>query len=38
MVPVDEITDEIVARMTKEEKERYTEVWQRAFSQTDDYG
>lgn len=37
VVPLDEITDEMVAEMTKAEKERYTVVWQKAYSQDDDF-
>ena len=37
VIPVNEITDEMVAQMTKEEKERYTAVCQKAFSQADDF-
>lgn len=33
VVPVNEVTSQMVAQMTREEKDRYTAVCQKAYSQ-----
>ena len=36
-MPLGDITDEMVAQMTKEEKDRYTDVFQKAYADDDDF-
>jgi len=37
VVALDEVTDEMVAQMTADEKETYTRLYQQAMSQTEYY-